>query len=208
MEEEYIMRRVVIVCFAVFIAVILSGCNGVKQSMTSEKQASSQKQESSLASDSKETETTLNQDPNNKSESEKQEQKQEVNIVIEPPQGWVAVEGSVLPVQYMKTTASFMVKEEPFQGTTLTDVVSEAKEIYNKTFNEVVYKGDPEDITVDGKEAVKIIFTCKVSNLNMKYEYVYLFAGSGVYVITFGDLADNFDSLGNDYEQILKNIHF
>ena len=35
----------------------------------------------------------------------------EVQITVTVPDGWEVVEGSVLPVQYMKNTASFMIKE-------------------------------------------------------------------------------------------------
>jgi predicted RNase H-like HicB family nuclease len=135
-------------------------------------------------------------------------QQKNIRIVVEPPTGWEPVTGSVLPVQYLKNTASFMVKEEPFQGKTLDEVVTEAKAAFDYAFDNVAYIGEAESITIDEKDAKKIIFTCKISNMQMKYEYVYLFAGSGVYAITFGDLEDNFDSQAADYEEILGNIHF
>lgn len=135
-------------------------------------------------------------------------QEGDVTIEITPPDGWTKNEGSVLPVHYMKGTGSFMVKAEPFESDTLDDVVNEALEIYQKTFDNLKVQGDVEQFTVDEKDARKLTFTCTVSNINMKYLYVYLFVEGKAYVITFGDLADNFDSLSADYETILNNIHF
>lgn len=135
--------------------------------------------------------------------------KEEVSIEIDPPSGWEPVVGSVLQVQYMKGTASFMVKKEGlFSGKTADDVVLEAKEIFSKTFKDVSYEGEKKAVTINGKDARQIKFTCTVGKIKMKYEYVYLLVGGSVYAITFGDLADNFDSLSKDYEQILKEIKF
>lgn len=132
----------------------------------------------------------------------------ETKISIAPPAGWEPVVGSVLPVQYMKNTASFMVKQENFSGKTVDDVVMGAKKIFERSFKEVVYADEAEAITVDGFDARKLVFTCTVSKLQMKYEYIYLFVGENVYAITFGDLANTFDSLAADYEQILKDLRF
>lgn len=132
----------------------------------------------------------------------------EIKISVSPPEGWEPVKGSVLQVQYMKNTASFMVKDENFTGKTLDEVVAEAKGYFEKSFKNVAYVGDAQTITVDDLDARKIIFTCTVSNMQMKYEYVYLFVGKDVYAITFGDLASSFDTLTADYEQILNNISF
>jgi hypothetical protein len=134
--------------------------------------------------------------------------KTEAKINIVPPSGWKPVEGSVLQVQYMKNTASFMVKSEPFTQKNIDDVAAEAQKIFTNTFSKVNFAGKAEAITVDGKDARKIVFTCEVSGMQMKYEYVYVFVGKEVYAITFGDLAASFDSLSADYEQILKDISF
>lgn len=137
-----------------------------------------------------------------------QKQAGTVTIEITPPEGWTKNEGSVLPVHYMKGTASFMVKAEPFAGTTLDDVVNEALAIYQKSFDNLNVQGEVETLTVDEKDARGLTFTCTVSNMNMKYLYVYLFAADKTYVITFGDFADSFDSLSADYTAILSNIKF
>ena len=132
----------------------------------------------------------------------------EVTIQITPPEGWAPVAGSVLDVQYMKNTASFMVKAESFASDTLEAVVQEALGIYEGAFDNVEAQGEPEKITVDGRDAMKLVFTCDISNMKMEYEYVYLFAGGSIYVITFGDLTDTFNSLAADYEAILNSIQF
>lgn len=131
----------------------------------------------------------------------------DIKVIMELPDGWEPVKDSVLEHQYMKNTASFMVKTENFTSDTLDAVVGEALEIYTKTFDDLKAQ-DIEKITVDGKEARKLTFTCAVSNMDMKYLYVYLFAGGKTYVLTFGDLLDSFDSLVADYEAILDNIQF
>ena len=136
--------------------------------------------------------------------------KQAGDVVVEitPPDGWTPVEGSVLPVHYMKGTASFMVKAEPFSKATLDDVVTEALGMYQKSFDNLNVQGEVEPYTVDEKDARKLTFTCTISKMNMKYVYVYLFAADKTYVITFGDLASSFDSLNDDYETILSSIRF
>jgi hypothetical protein len=131
-----------------------------------------------------------------------------VTIEITPPDGWTKNEGSVLPVHYMKGTASFMVKVEPFDSATLDDVVNEALGIYQKSFDNLKVQGEVEPLTVDEKDARKLIFTCTVSKMNMKFLYVYLFAADKTYVITFGDQESTFDTLAADYETILSNIKF
>ncbi len=132
----------------------------------------------------------------------------EVKISIVPPEGWKPVEGSVLQVHYGNETASFMVKTESFPVDSLDSVVEEAKDIFTSTFDDVQYIGEPERITIDGKDARKFTFTCEVSSMKMKFEYAYLYVGNEVYAITFGDLADHFDSLISDYEKILSDIKF
>lgn len=133
---------------------------------------------------------------------------EEINISVTPPEGWEPVEGSVAPVHYLKGTAGLIVKSESFTGETIDAVTEEAKAVFESAFDNVQYVGDTESLNVDGKDARKLIFTCDVSGMNMKYEYVYLFAGNDVYAITFGDLTENFDSMTADFETILGNISF
>ncbi|NYB73436.1 hypothetical protein HZF24_04715 [Sedimentibacter hydroxybenzoicus DSM 7310] len=136
------------------------------------------------------------------------DQATELDIVVALPDGWKPVEGSVLEHQYMKNTAGFMIKTENFSGDTLDDVVSEALDIFGRQFDNFAVQGDVEDITISGLEAKKLTFTCEVSKMEMKYTSVYLFAEDETYALTFGDLADSFDSLAADYEAILNGIQF
>lgn len=131
-----------------------------------------------------------------------------VTVEITPPAGWTRVEGSVLPVQYMKGTASFMVKPEPFESSTLDEVVMEATAIYRKSFSDYAVEKEVQPVTVDGKDARELACTCTVSNIRMKFLYVFLFAGDQTYVITFGDQESTFDALDTDIKTILSEIRF
>lgn len=149
--------------------------------------------------------------PDTNSDTDASQQEKEagtVTIEITPPEGWTKNEGSVLPVHYMKGTASFMVKTEPFTSATLDEVVTEALDMYQKSFDNLSVVGEAEPSTVDEKDARTLTFTCTVSKMNMKYLYVYLFAADQCYVITFGDLESSFDALAADYEAILNGIRF
>jgi predicted small lipoprotein YifL len=154
------------------------------------------------------TETEVSSDKTGADTTSQDNQEGAVTIEITPPDGWTKNEGSVLPVHYMKDTASFMVKEEPFDSATLDDVVDEALGIYQKSFDNLKVQGEIEPLTVDEKDARKLAFTCTVSKMSMKYLYVYLFAADKTYVITFGDQESTFDTLAADYETILSNIKF
>ncbi|NMC57228.1 MAG: hypothetical protein GYA50_08420 [Eubacteriaceae bacterium] len=129
---------------------------------------------------------------------------EKINVTV--PDGWKAVEGSVLEHQYMKNTASFMIKKEAFSETTLDGVVAAAEGIFKQSFTNYKAVGTPQSIKVGGKDAKKIIFTCEVGKLKMKYMYVYLFVGNDTYAITFGDQQSTFDSLSADYQTILNAI--
>ncbi|MEL1136553.1 hypothetical protein AAC978_15380 [Desulfitobacterium sp. THU1] len=191
------MKRFIMLFILLILAVSLCACSQ-KESSTPPNASESSSSVAMKSDGQKDT-------PSAQSENE---QERKMSIEISPPDGWKLMEGSVLPVHHMKNTASFMVKEEPFTSGTLDGVVDEALEIYKKSFDNLAVQGEVETITIDGKEAKKLTFTCVVSKMNMKYLYVYLFAEGKTYVITFGDLADSFDSLSADYTAILSNIEF
>ncbi len=132
----------------------------------------------------------------------------EVSITTSMPDGWEKNEESVLAVQYSKGTASFMVTDEPFSSKTLDEVVNDAADIFGNTFDNFTKVGEIESLTIDGKDAKKLTFTCTISSLNMKFMYVYLFAADKVYAITFGDMESSFDTLTEDYNSILSSIRF
>jgi len=131
-----------------------------------------------------------------------------VTVEITPPAGWESVAGSVLDVQYLKGTASFLVKPEELAGATLDEAVESAEAIYQNAFGQYAAEGEPETITIDGKDARRLTFTCTVSNIPMKFVYAYLFAGNQTYVITFGDQESTFDAIEPDIDAILGSIRF
>ncbi|HEX3028110.1 MAG TPA: hypothetical protein VHT34_02115 [Clostridia bacterium] len=199
------MKKILVYFFTLMLIILLTGCS--KKEKPEEKAGEALAEEIIKGADD---DADIDVDIDGDSSPAQSENEQERNVAIEitPPQGWQAMEGSVLPVHYMKNTASFMVKEEPFTSDTLDGVVDEALEIYGKTFSNLAVQGETETTTIDGKDAKKLTFTCTISKMNMKYLYVYLLVEGKTYVITFGDLADTFDSLSADYETILNNIQF
>lgn len=192
------MKRYITLCFILIMVISLCACGQKKSEAFTETPGASTSKNETEASNSQPGADTTSQN------------KQEGTVAIEitPPDGWTKVEGSVLPVQYMKGTASFMVKAEPFSSTNLDDVVKEAIGIYQNSFDNLKVQGEIEPFTVDEKDARKLTFTCPISKLNMKYLFVYLFAADKTYVITFGDQESTFDTLAADYETILNNIRF
>ena len=131
----------------------------------------------------------------------------DVTITADMPDGWEPVEGSVAVLQYMKNTSSFIaVKEMYFKSTELDEIVSEAKGVFSKSFDNVVYEGDPETLTVAGQDARQIVFTCDISDMSFKYRIVYLSAGGNVFSFLFADLAESFDGMNGDYDAILSGI--
>lgn len=128
---------------------------------------------------------------------------EKLNVTV--PDGWVKNEASVLEHQYMKNTASLMIKKENYTQDTLSDVTAEMERIFKDSFDAYQSFGT-EDIQVAGRDAKKLVFTCNVSSLSMKYMYVFLYVNNDVYVITFGDQASTFDDLSADYESILSSL--
>jgi uncharacterized lipoprotein YehR (DUF1307 family) len=129
-------------------------------------------------------------------------------ISLELPEGWKAVEGSVLEHQYMKNTASLMIKNEAYTSDTLSGVADEAETILSGYFNEFQTLGERENIKVGGKDALKMSFSCKVSSFNMGYTYIFLFLDGEVCVISFGDLSGTFDEMTADIAYILEHMTF
>lgn len=188
------MKRISLIIFSIILIFTFSACSkkNAEETNTTANGAAAQTEQNSPKKEAATSETKAS----------------DTTIEIVPPDGWTLNENSVLPVHYMKGTTSFMVKPEPYQSKDLDGVVSEAKKIFSDTFDDVKFEVESQELTIDGKEARKMIFTCKVSSMNMKYEYDFLFVNEKVYVITFGGASDSFDSLSSDYEQIIKDIHF
>jgi uncharacterized lipoprotein YehR (DUF1307 family) len=129
-------------------------------------------------------------------------------IKVTVPEGWQAVEKSVVPAQYMKGTTSFIAKTESFAVADLDGIIKQALAAFERSFSNVTVQGKPEPITVDSKEGRKLVFSCDVSGLKMKYMYVYVRVGGQIWALTFGGMADSFDALDADYQAILSGIKF
>lgn len=136
----------------------------------------------------------------------------EIKITVVLPDGWNPVENSVLEHQYMKGTASFMIKNESMlDGKNLDDAVIDAKTNIKKYFDGTDFS-DTESIKVDGYDAKSITYTYLVAaggmTLKMKMQGVYTMVSNKCYLISFGDMESNFDNLSADIESILKGIKF
>ena len=131
----------------------------------------------------------------------------EVTITAEVPDGWEPVDGSVAILQYLKVTSSFIVTEEKyFKSDKLDEIVIEAKDVFSKTFDNVVYEGDPETITVAGQDARQFVLTCDISDMSFKYRIIYVSAGGRIFSFLFADLAETFDGMTGEYDEILAGI--
>lgn len=136
----------------------------------------------------------------------------EIKITVVLPDGWKPVENSVLEHQYMKGTASFMIKNESvLDGKKLDDAVNEAKTQIGNYFDDISF-ADNKTLKVDGNEAILLPYTYSVAaagmTITMKMEGIYTMVGNKCYLITFGDMKDNFDNLSADFQSILSGIKF
>ena len=133
----------------------------------------------------------------------------DIAISATVPDGWTKVEDSTLPLQYMKSTASFMVMQEVyFSSNSLDDVVVQAQSIFSDTFDNVEYIGDVTTLTIGGNDARQFTFTCEFSGFVMEYEYNYVKVGEDIYSVIFADLGDTFPALVPEFEQILGTVQF
>ena len=146
---------------------------------------------------------------NSSAQSETNTESKPMKLSVNLPNGWEAVEGSILPAHYMKNdSAVFMVMQQGYTGNTIDDVVEMAKDANSKTYDSIAYQGNTESIKVDGKDARKFVFTYSFGGLSMKSMTVYLFYEQDTYAIIFTDFAESFDTLTEDYEAILAQIKF
>jgi len=185
------MKRKIIICL--ILSLMLLSCACSKQDAAS----GGQKPGSNTTST---TEVTPN--PQNT-------QNADISIKASPPEGWEPRESAGILINYQKSTASFLLKKEPyFDSKDLDGVVEEAKEAFDRSFDNVKYIGETEKIQVDGKDALKIYFTTEMMGMKMKFAYVYLFVGKDVYAITFGDTTESFDTHTADFKKILDSLRF
>jgi outer membrane lipoprotein-sorting protein len=139
------------------------------------------------------------------------------DISVTPPKGWKrAGSGEVHLVDYSNGTAHFWVEKNfiDASNTDLDKMAHAAKSGYEGSyvFRNIEFIGEAESITVDGKDARKLVFNYETSQASgskkMKREDVFLILGEDFYTIVFEDTSDSFDKLAGDFEQILKSISF
>lgn len=131
-----------------------------------------------------------------------------MKISVELPEGWTKNEDSILEHQYMKNTASFMIKSEAYESDTVDGIADEGTEWLKNAFTGYTEVGERENIQVGGKDAIKVTFTCTVGSFEIEYTYVFLFLNNEAYTILFSDLASTFNDLADDYSYILEHISF
>ncbi|MBP7401607.1 MAG: hypothetical protein KBA30_03235 [Clostridia bacterium] len=130
------------------------------------------------------------------------------SITVTMPEDWTQVADSAALIQYQKITHSFIVTIEPFTSDTLDGVVAEATGIYGTSFNGFKVTDGPDSLKIAGHDARSLTFTCELSGMDMKFRYFYVFEGDDLYVLSFADLANSFDSLEPEYAVILDSVEF
>lgn len=134
----------------------------------------------------------------------------EIKFIVNLPSGWEYVSGSVLEHQYMKGTASFMIKEETvLNNMQLNEAVEKAMDVIGSTFDNVSFS-EPISILVDGNDAQSITFSYDITVggtlIHMKMQSIYLLINQKCQLISFGDQEQLFERLDNDITFILANI--
>jgi len=200
------MKKILVLCLASVMAFSVAACQP-KDSNVSES--------TSTAATTKETSEETTEEETTAATTEATEAETtaassapvEVTITAEVPDGWEPVDGSVAILQYLKVTSSFIVTEEKyFKSDKLDEIVIEAKDVFSKTFDNVVYEGDPETITVAGQEARQFVLTCDISDMSFKYRIIYVSAGGRIFSFLFADLAETFDGMTGEYDEILAGV--
>lgn len=191
------MRKYVMISFILLVILLFSACSG--QNSAPESNSPGDAAQNQPSGDTAKTETAS---------AEQSAPAGQIKVTVSAPDGWEPGEGIGFLLRYSKQGASFMLKEEPYGSSTLDEVVSDSKEIFEGTFDNVEYVGGVEDLTVGGKDAKKYTFTCEVSGFKMKYQYVFFFVDRDVYVITCGCSEEIFDSFAADFESLINSVHF
>lgn len=130
-------------------------------------------------------------------------------LTVTMPTGWTAVADTVLPAQYTKGTASFLVTYEYYlNDMTLDDTVTYVQETFSGAFANVTY-GETSTLTISGKDARHFSFTCTVLDMAMTYDYYYVNVDGRIYSIVFGDVTDGFAiNVSPDIPAVLAGIVF
>lgn len=207
-RESTDMKKIAILCLGLAVVFSVTACQTNKPNTTVSSSSSAASSETTEATTKEET-TAATVEETEAETTATTAAPVDVTVTADMPDGWEPVEGSVAVLQYMKNTSSFIVtKERYFKSTKLDEIVSEAKGVFSKSFDNVVYEGDPETLTVAGQDARQIVFTCDISDMAFKYRIVYISVGGNVFSFLFADLTESFDGMKDDYDAILAGIQF
>ncbi len=133
-----------------------------------------------------------------------------VSIKVNVPEGWTPVTGSVLQHQYMKGTASFMIKNESLlNNKTVPEAVTIAKEQIEKYFKQTAFE-KTEPCSIDGYKGEKLTFSYGISVggmlLKMKMSNIYIMVENQCHVISVGDMENKYPELASELPIILASI--
>lgn len=200
------MKKVLVLCLASVMALSVAACQP-KDSNVSESTSTAATTKETTEETTEEETTAATTEATEAETTAASSAPAEVTITAEVPDGWEPVDGSVAILQYLKVTSSFIVTEEKyFKSDKLDEIVIEAKDVFSKTFDNVVYEGDPETITVAGQDARQFVLTCDISDMSFKYRIIYVSAGGRIFSFLFADLAETFDGMTGEYDEILAGI--
>jgi hypothetical protein len=195
------MKKFYVIGMCIALSLMLSSCNLLGSDKKTDATEESKSADESVATDSEDSTDATDADTTSLPST--------IAITAPVPDGWTAIEGSVIPVQYSNFTASFMVmKEVYFSSNNLDEVVTQAQAIFTESFDNVEYIGDVKTLTIDGYDARQFIFTCELMGLSMKYQYNYIKIGEDIYSVIFADFATTYEDMAPDFEQILTDIQF
>ena len=200
------MKKILVLCLASVMAFSVAACQP-KDSNVSESTSTAATTKETTEETTEEETTAATTEATEAETTAASSAPVEVTITAEVPDGWEPVDGSVAILQYLKVTSSFIVTEEKyFKSDKLDEIVIEAKDVFSKTFDNVVYEGDPETITVAGQDARQFVLTCDISDMSFKYRIIYVSAGGRIFSFLFADLAETFDGMTGEYDEILAGI--
>jgi hypothetical protein len=133
-----------------------------------------------------------------------------VSIQVNAPDGWTPVAGSVLQHQYLKGTASFMIKNESLlNNKTVPEAVAIAKSQIEKYFKQTAFE-ETVPCSVDGYKGEKLTFSYGISVggmlLKMKMSNIYIMVENQCYVISVGDMENKYPELSSELPTILSSI--
>ncbi len=136
----------------------------------------------------------------------------QIHVSFSISQEWRVVPGSELEQHYMKNSTSFLVQNEKMlNDKSLPEAVELAKEMIQSALNEVHFD-DVQFLLIDGNEALGLNYTYTLQtsgmNLHMKMNSLYTIVNNECFVISFGDLENNFPKMGDDIAKIVESIHF